>query len=137
MSEEANVQVVREAYAAFGRGDIEAILGSLSENVEWIAPGVEPVAGTYRGRGEVARFFQKVNDISEFSSFEPREYVAQGDRVIALGSYRAKVKSTGRIYECDWAMSFSFAGGKISKFQEFTDTAAIVAALPEASAGTA
>jgi ketosteroid isomerase-like protein len=78
-----------------------------------------------------------VNDISEFSSFEPREYVAQGDRVIALGSYRANVKSTGRFYECDWAMAFTLQDGKISQFQEFTDTAAIAAALPAASAASA
>jgi ketosteroid isomerase-like protein len=82
-------------------------------------------------------FFQKVNEISEFASFEPREYVAQGDRVMALGSYRAKVKSTGRIYECDWAMAFTVENGKVTEFQEYTDTAAIAAALPAASAAKA
>ena len=107
MSEQGNVQVIQAAYAAFERGDIQSILDSLSERVEWIGPEVEPVAGTYRGRDEVGGFFRKVHEIAEFSRFEPREYVAQGDRVIALGSYRAKVRSTGRFYECDWAMAFT------------------------------
>lgn len=137
MGEEANVQVVQEAYAAFKRGNIQAILDSLSKDVEWIAPGVEPVAGMYRGPDEVARFFQQVNEISEFSSFEPGEYVAQRDRVVALGHYRATVRNTGRQYDCDWAMVFTFQDGKISKFQEYTDTAAIVAALQTASAAGA
>src|ERR1700722_17311142 len=136
MSEQTNVQVVQKAYAAFQRGDIQTILNSLSDDVEWIAPAVEPVRGTYRGRDRVAHFFQQVSEISEFSSFEPREYVAQGDRVIALGSYKATVRSTKKEYECDWAMSFTFRDGKISKFQEFTDTATVAAALQTASAAS-
>jgi hypothetical protein len=138
MSEQANVQIIQEAYAAFTRGDIPSLLESLSEDVEWIEPPVEPLGGTYRGRESVAKFFERVNELSDFASFEPREYVAQGDRVVALGHYKATVRGTGRVYECDWAMAFTFANGKISKFQEFTDTAAFVAALPTAaSAATA
>jgi uncharacterized protein len=137
MSEQANVQIVQNAYAAFKRGDIQTILDSLSKDVEWIAPGVEPVAGTYHGREEVALFFQRVNEISEFSSFEPSEYVAQGDRVVVLGHYTATVRNTGRVYDCDWAMAFTVQQGKISKFQEYTDTAALVAALQTASAAGA
>jgi uncharacterized protein len=137
MSEQANVQVVQAAYAAFKRGDIQTILNSLASDVEWIAPAIEPVAGTYHGRAGVTKFFERVNEISEFESFEPREYVAQGDRVIALGRYKAAVRSTGRVYDCDWAMAFTLTNGEISRFQEFTDTAAISAALPSASAAKA
>jgi uncharacterized protein len=137
MSEQANVQVVQEAYAAFKRGDIQTILDSLSKDVEWIAPGVEPVAGTYHGPDEVARFFRQVNETSEYSSFEPGEYVAQGDRVVALGRYKGMVRNTGRVYECDWAMAFTFRDGKISRFQEYTDTAVLVAALQIASTARA
>lgn len=39
MSEERNVRIVQEAYGAFGRGDISALLGLLTEDVEWIQPG--------------------------------------------------------------------------------------------------
>ena len=134
---QANVELIQAAYAAFKRGDVQTILDSVSDTVEWIAAPVEPLAGTYRGRDEVAGFFQKVNEIAEYSSFEPREYVAQGDRVIVLGSYRAKVKSTGRFYDCDWAMAFTVEDGKITEFQEFTDTATITSALPAASAAGA
>jgi ketosteroid isomerase-like protein len=137
MSEESNVQLVQDAFAAFQRGDIQSILNSLSDDVEWIEPPVEPLGGVYRGRDSVAEFFRKVGETSDFSSFEPREYVAQGDRVVALGSYKATVRGTGRAYECDWAMAFTITNGKISKFQEFTDTAAFAAALPAASSAAA
>ena len=137
MSEQGNVQVVQEAYAAYKRGDIQTILDRLSKDVEWIAPGVEPVAGTYHGPDEVARFFRQVNEISEFSSFEPGEYVAQGDRVVVLGRYKGIVRNTGRVYECDWAMAFTLQNGMISKFQEYTDTAALAVALQIASTARA
>lgn len=136
MSEEANVQVVRDAYAAYQRGDIQNILDSLTQNVEWVSAPVAPFAGTYRGPGEVANFFQKVAENFEFSRFEPREFVAQGDRVIALGHYTATMRSTGRVVESDWVMAFTVGDGKISRFQEYTDTAAVVAALQAASAAS-
>ena len=31
----SNVETVKEIYAAFGRGDIRAILDTLDDNVEW------------------------------------------------------------------------------------------------------
>src|ERR1700682_3161695 len=98
MSEQANVQIIQEAYAAFTRGDIPSLLESLSEDVEWIEPPVEPLGGPYRGRESFAKFFERVNELSDFASFEPREYVAQGDRVVALGHYKATVRGTGRVY---------------------------------------
>lgn len=137
MSEEANVQLVREAYAAFGRGDIQSILDSLSDNVEWKAPPVEPIAGTYRGRDGVAEFFRKVAETFEFTRFEPREFVAQGDRVLVLGHYAANARSTGRTVDSDWAMAFTVTNGQVSRFQEYTDTAAVVTALSAAAVASA
>jgi uncharacterized protein len=127
MSESENVKIVQDAYAAFGRGDIPSLLASLSDDVVWTLPGAPliPQAGTYRGPEGVAQFFQKLAQTTEFLAFEPREFVAQGDRVIALGSYQAKGIATGRSFAADWAMSFTIRDGKVVKFQEFTDTASI------------
>lgn len=47
-----NVQVVKNAYAAFGRGDIQTILNNLTHDVEWVLPGEGeiPQAGVYDGK---------------------------------------------------------------------------------------
>jgi ketosteroid isomerase-like protein len=139
MGEQQNVKVVQGAYAAYGRGDIPALLENLSENVEWILPGegLIPQAGVYEGHDGVARFFQTLSETTEFSAFDPREFVAQGDRVIVLGSYRGGVKATGRWFESDWAMSFLLRDGKIIKFQEYTDTAAIAPAYAASASARA
>jgi ketosteroid isomerase-like protein len=137
MSEAANVQLVQDAYAAFQRGDIPGLLNSLSDDIEWVEPAVPPLGGVYRGKDGVAEFFRKVGETSEFASFEPQRFVAQGDHVIALGHYNATVRATGRTYDSDWAMLFVITGGKISKFQEFTDTAAFASAVSAAAAAAA
>src|SRR5215211_1899766 len=87
MSDSTNVDVIRRFYGAFGRGDIPAALDLLADDVEWIfrAPSVIPFAGTRRGREGVAQFFSLVGETLEFQQFEPREFVAQGDMVVALG----------------------------------------------------
>jgi hypothetical protein len=58
MSVQKNVRIVKEAFAAFGRGDIQALLALFAEDIEWITPGEGlPLAGTYRGHAAVATFF--------------------------------------------------------------------------------
>ena len=101
MSEQTNADVVRQAYEAFGSGDIPAMLGMLTDDVEFTmqGPAVIPWAGTYRGRGGVAEFFSLLDENLEFERFEPREFVAQGDTVVVLGDERSLVKSTGRAFE--------------------------------------
>jgi ketosteroid isomerase-like protein len=131
MSDQDNVRVVKEAYADFGRGDIQSLLGKFADDVEWLIPGgrENPLAGTYKGRNRVAEFFKKLSDHTEITAFEPREFIAQGDTVVALGSETGRVKSTGRTFASEWAMAFTIRNGKIVKFQEYGDTANLEAAF--------
>ena len=56
MSEQDNLRTVEAVYAAFGRGDLGALLNTLGEDVVWEHPGPAdiPWAGDRRGRDEVA-----------------------------------------------------------------------------------
>jgi uncharacterized protein len=130
MSEQENERVVREMYAAFGRGDVPAVLDSLAEDVEWriAGPSELPFAGTHRGRGEVARFFETFGRSAEFEVFEPREFLSRGDTVVVLGHERQRVLATGVVFETDWAMVFTVVGGKIARYRNFVDTHTVAAA---------
>jgi hypothetical protein len=126
MGAQENVQVVKDGYAAFSRGDVPGLLALLAEDVEWHIPGTGlPLAGTYRGHDGVANFFQKLSQEADILDFQPREFVADGDRVMVIGWERSKVKATGRTAEVDWVMSFTVRNGKVSIFREFSDTKAI------------
>ena len=131
MPEAENTQLIKDAYASFQRGDIAAILNSCDENVEWHGvigtEGVLPQSGLRRGRAQVAEFFKQVAESVTFSHFEPKEFVASGDKVVALGHYTATT-SAGKGFDSDFAMVFTLRNGKVTAFQEFTDSAAVNAA---------
>jgi uncharacterized protein len=133
MSEQENTGLVQQAYGYFQSGDIPAVLDLLSEDVEWLLPevGGVPGGGNWHGREQVGQFFQTLSDTEEVRQFEPREFVAQDDKVVALGHYAWHVKSTGREWESDFAHVFTVRDGRVTGFQEYTDTAALADAFRE------
>lgn len=141
MSESRNTQVVKDAYAAFGRGDVKTILELLTDDVQWEgvkgAEGVARHSGVRRGKPAVAEFFGQVGSDIAFDQFEPREFVAQGDAVVAVGRYRGAVRSSGGRFDADWVMIFNFRDGKVSRFREFTDSAQIIRSYAPAATATA
>lgn len=131
MNPQENVQIVQGMYAAFGEGNIQAILSPLTNDVEWVDGGAPllPFTGTYHGPQGAGEFFKKLLEHQEFLGFEPKEFVAQGDTVVALGYIKARSKATGKTWESDWAMTFHLQNGKVKKFRAFYDTAAAAEAF--------
>ena len=133
MQEAQNTKVVQDAYAAFGRGDIPTLLGYMTDDIHWqpvIGTGRHvPFSGERKGKASVAEFFKQVAESEDFQQFEPREFVAQGDKVVTIGHYRAVTKATGKSFESDFVMVFTLRGGKVATFREFTDSAGINAAF--------
>ena len=83
-----------------------------------------PFFGPRKGREETAEFFRSLGEAQDVLTFNPREFVAQGDKVVALGDYSWHVKATGREFGSDWVHVWTVTDGKLSGFQEYTDTAA-------------
>src|SRR6266852_2694848 len=100
MQETQNTKTVQDMYAAFGRGDAQGLLAHVDEQVIWKpimgAASFVPTAGERRGKTAVAEFFQILGETIAFQDFQPKQFVAQGDTVVALGSYAATAKATGR-----------------------------------------
>ena len=116
MSAQENTKLVQDAYAAFGRGDVPALLAMMTDDVDWhaavgVGPNV-PSGGPRHGRDEVGKFFKQVADSIDFKQFEPREFVAERDKVVALGFYHGVARPTGRAFKSDWVMVFTHARGK-------------------------
>jgi ketosteroid isomerase-like protein len=139
MSEQQNLDLVNRAYAAFGRGDMAALLDCFDEQVEWITPGPDdlPTAGHRRGREAVSGFFRTLDELFEFQRFEPATFVAQGDVVVVIGSDTVRVKATGTVIDFEWVHVSTCANGRVVKFQEFGDVSALVADLRGAATARA
>src|SRR3989442_5032468 len=136
MSEQDNLAVVQKAYNNFKDGNIQGLLDLLPDNVTWQLPDIEgvPFAGKRTGRESVREFFVGVEANQETLEFAPREFVAQGDKVVSLGHYRWRVKRNGPVYSSDFAHAVTASGGKINSFSEYTDNASAARAYQRSAA---
>ena len=131
MNEQKNIKLVQDAYAAFGRNDIDGILALSSNDIDWhtYGPTELPMGGPRKGKPEVRRFFDDVAKSWNFSRFEPRDFIASGDVVVSFGRYEGTAKSTNRPFAAEFCHSFTIKDGKVTRFREYTDTANLIAAL--------
>lgn len=135
MNEEANKLTVREGYEKFGSGDIDGLIELCDQEIDWIVPEVEnaPFAGYWHGRESVENFFSLLAVAEDITDFEPREFIAQGDRVVVLGRSTSTVRATGRHYSTEWVHVITVKNGKLTHFHEFFDTAAALRAFQKAT----
>jgi ketosteroid isomerase-like protein len=137
MSTEKNVQTVKDFFAAIGRGDKEGLLALIAEDIEWIIPGEDwPLAGTHRGHAGLADLLQTASKSIETST-EPREFVAQGDRVLVVGFAKGKIKATNKTFEDDWIFAITVRGGRLTSIREYIDTQALARAAHVDASGPA
>ena len=124
MSEQANISLLKQAYDAYDKGDIQRLLGLLAQDIDWYLPEVEgiPFTGRRRGLGQVSDFFRVMDECQEVREFKPDSFLAQGDQVIVLGHGTFAVKATGTEFSDEWCHVFRIAGGKIAGFKEYCDT---------------
>jgi hypothetical protein len=122
-----HLSTVQSIYAAFGRGDIPAILEQISDDCVWeYAPVVHeiPWLQPRRGRAGAAAFFQAVGAELEFKSFEVPAIVGDDRLVIALATFECIVKRTGKtIREVDEPHIWHFdERGRVARFRHAADT---------------
>ena len=131
MSAEANARLAQSAYEAFGRGDIAALADLMTDDVEWENPGdpaVDPNAGTFKGKEAVLGWFGGLASTLDFTTFEPREFIAQNDKVVTLVYAESTARDTGRTLLNHEAHVWTVRDGKLAGFQNYQDTAAVAAA---------
>lgn len=121
-----NLKTVQEIYAAFGRGDVPAILERLADDIEWeygFASSEVPWLARRRGRAEVMQFFQALGAL-EFRRFAPKTVLEGDGVVVALVDLEVVVRETGRtITEEDEVHVWRFdAAGRVKRFRPCLDT---------------
>lgn len=124
-----NIEIARQIYDASTRQDGEFILSQLDEDVSWgitsSSTDVIPSHGIFKGKAEVARFFQGWAEAGEFKRFEAKDFVAAGDHVFCTLQYEFEVKATGkRVVNDDCMQHWTFRDGKVVRWRGYEDTAA-------------
>ena len=108
---------VRAAYDAFGRGDIEAVLGMCAEDISWNVPEPIPHARTATGRDGVAQFFGGLAELWTDFGIEVDVLTEEGDKAISIGRAHGKLRGTESGY--DWVHVFTVRDGVVVRFDEY------------------
>jgi ketosteroid isomerase-like protein len=125
------LSVVQDVYGAFGRGDIPAILGMVSDDVAWTVEGRAgdyPTFGSRQGPHGALEFFQALGATEDITAFEPRSFHPSGDTVLVQGRIGLTLKTNGKALDYDWVHIFTVRSGKVAGFRELYDTAMVVEA---------
>jgi len=126
-----NVSKLQQMYAAFGRGDIQALLENMTDDVSWGTDTVVSEVPWYRvrnGRQEVGDFFATLAREVDFERFEPSVFAPAGVDVFVRVDYDYRFKKNGNGAVTGAVHQFTLRDGKVSRFRAFEDTAAVRAA---------
>jgi len=135
--EEANVAILRDAYAAWHetKGDANVWLGILADNVAWGSladgkPGME-FTSPRASKEEVVGYFEGLAKDWCMEFYHINEYVAQGGRVVALGEMSWTHKRTGKKVTMPKVDVWLFENGKATQFMEHFDTHMAISACED------
>lgn len=127
-----NAEIIKSLYDAFARGDVPTVLGLFDPQIEWNeADGVRYAdRNPYRGPIAVAEgvFGRIVAEVDQFAAV-PARFIDGGDTVVVEGRYKGRVKATGAVLDAQFAHIYTLSGGRIVRFQQYTDTAQWTKAL--------
>jgi len=122
MGQAENKAAVAAAYAAFGQGDVAAVVGMNAPDAVWIvhAAAGAPFEDEYVGHDAIGKLFGLLVDSIEIAHFEIEPIAAEGDIVVARGEQTYRVKSTGKSDTVQLIHIFTFGpDGKVTRFEEF------------------
>ncbi|WP_412063354.1 nuclear transport factor 2 family protein [Rubrivirga sp. IMCC45206] len=122
----SNRDLIESLYAAFGRGDVPGVFATMQPDVVWNeAPGTPYADGNpYVGPQAIGEgVFGRI--MADYDGFQatPAQLVVDGDTVVSLGAYTGTRKGTGVALDAPFAHHWTIRDGKISAFQQYTDTA--------------
>ena len=117
-----NIEVVRSIYEAFGRGDVDAVFGAMSDNIEWDeSPGM-PYGGVYHGRDEIVTkvFGPILTDVDGFTA-DPEEILSLDEnRVLAQGQHAGQ--GARGMVDARFIHIWTIQDGKVTRYQQLADT---------------
>lgn len=126
MSQQANIKIVKAIYDAVGRGDVNAILERVTDDVDWaaeVAGTVAPWHGPRTGKPGVASFFEDINTSVEISEFTTHSFAAGDDDVHLLVDWTFRPIANGRETSMTMHHYWQLRDGEVARFRGSEDSA--------------
>jgi ketosteroid isomerase-like protein len=124
------IEAVQRLYEAYGRGDVDAVLAELADDVDWAAEAAStsvPWYGAYRGRSEVPRFFKEIGSNVDVTEFSVLSVTASDTDVMVAIRWAFTVRATGKSAALHMQHWWRFAGGKVAFARTAEDSGATAA----------
>jgi uncharacterized protein len=135
MQTESSTETLKRFFAAFGRGDGDAVVATFDPSATLTAVRSGPrepgqLYGSYLGAAGVRDFVTNLGGAFDTQAFSVDRIAGEGEVAVAHGSFTHRVKSTGRLFHSAWALVCTVRGGRIVDYRFFEDSAALAAADP-------
>jgi ketosteroid isomerase-like protein len=115
-----NEQLLRHNYEAFGRGDLDTVVGSFADDITWEVSGRSPIAGVYSGKEQVLGFFGKMMSLYGGTlQVTPFDFLADDDHGVVL--VRERGEYGGRSAEYEGVHRWDFRDGTLARFASYYD----------------
>ncbi|MGH9228131.1 MAG: nuclear transport factor 2 family protein [Acidimicrobiales bacterium] len=131
----SSVQLVKDTYLAFRRGDIGALVDAMHSDIEWHEAEHSPwhAPGGHHGPTAVlANVFARIPEMFERFEVDPLRFHDAGNTVIVEARYRAYGAATSIPLDAEACHLWTIRDGKLAAFQQYTDTWQFAAALVSA-----
>jgi ketosteroid isomerase-like protein len=130
MSQE-NVEIVREGWEAWQRGDLPALFRQCDPDVVWDTSHFHDwPESTYHGIQGVERFLREWLEVWDGLEIEVDDVRAASDeRVVSLIVQRGTGRSSGLAMEMEMAHVATLRNGKITRFENYEDRAEALEAV--------
>ena len=133
MSGKQNIETIKAVYAAFGRGDVGAIIDAVTDDVDWASDtssDAAPWYGVRKGKDGVGAFFEAFGKAMEVEDFTPLAFGSNDDGdVFSTVRFAARSRDTGKLATMQLHHWFRFSNGRIAYYRGTEDTAITAAAL--------
>ena len=107
---------MRLGFEAFNRGDYDAALEDLTEEVEWHVLDDLPDAQVYRGPDGIRRFWQAWRDMFDEFHVEPEEMIDAGEDVVVMIRVRGRGRESGvEVDTPSFPQIWSFEEGRVAR----------------------
>jgi hypothetical protein len=121
-----NVQLAKDIYAAFGRGDIPTVLAGFQPDLEWReAEGnpYQPDGTAWVGpQAVLEKLFVRLGTEWDGFTVNVRTLHDAGEHVVMEGRYTGTYKPSGRSIDAQVCHVLRFREGKLASFQQYVDT---------------
>jgi uncharacterized protein len=116
-----DLAVVKAAYDAFGRGDMDALYELLHRDIEWRTTPEVPFLGTYRGLDEFLRGMNEWTDSFDEITTEVEEMIDAGEHVLVFHRMHGRGRDSGAEVDLAIWQVVSVRDGKLVRMHDYMD----------------